>query len=115
VTRGFLEVGAAVLSLAGGLVGAYGTYLLTEWYHLFRGTGFVGSLVETVWMPLLGRKSQLIQKLRLNADFAKSLKEEDRAVSLFGVHLVLVGFGLQGIAAVLATADAILHYAYHTP
>jgi hypothetical protein len=106
VSGAFLEVGAAGLALAGAILGAYGSYLLTRWYQFFRGWGFLESVSETLWLLVTCNKKKAIEKIKAQADF--NLNEDDKATSLFGIHLILIGFGLQVIGAILAAADAII-------
>ncbi len=101
-----LEVSGAVFTLLGGLIGAYGTYFVTKWYHPFQGLDFMGSLIAIAARLFLGRKRAAIAEIQAEATFGE-LNKEQKAESLFGAYLVLIGFAVQSAGALLLVAVAV--------
>ncbi len=106
MSKAFLEIVGAALTLVGGIVGACGTYFLLRWYQFFRGREFLGSVLETLGTLVTGGAGKAIGKIRVQADFNPNT--DDRATSLFGIHLIFIGFALQATGAIFLTADAII-------
>jgi hypothetical protein len=105
--KSILEVMAALLGLAGTIVGSYGTYLLTRWSLPFRFWGIVRRMWEILWKLVTLQKDEVIKKLRFESDFTKFLNEENKGYSLYGAYLVFIGFVLQIFGAFFAALSVI--------
>jgi hypothetical protein len=101
-----LDAIAAAFGLFGAIVGAYGTYLLTRWYQPFRFWGLISSLFGILLKLVTGRKDKAIREIERQADFSDFLNQDNKATSLFGIYLVLIGFVLQLISSLLAIVSA---------
>jgi hypothetical protein len=108
VVKAIFEIGAAILLLVGGIIGAYGSYLVTKWYHPFRGEGFLVSVAEVVWKVVTGRRREAVEKMEFTAELAEGLNPDDKKTSVAGVYLIFIGVALQAFGAMLATADAVI-------
>ena len=88
--KAFLEIGGASLTLIGVVVGVYGTYLMTKFYHPYGPLGFTKSIVKMLWRTLFFQSERAKRHNEVAAKFAK-LREEDKGESLAGVHWLFVG------------------------
>ncbi|MGA7219751.1 MAG: hypothetical protein WBX38_15630 [Candidatus Sulfotelmatobacter sp.] len=104
-----LDALAAAFGLFGAIVGAYGTYLLTRWYQPFGFLGLVASLFEILGKLVTGRKSNAIREIERQANFSELLNPDNKATSLFGIYLVLIGFALQLVGSLSAMTSAFVH------
>jgi hypothetical protein len=101
-----LDIGAAALTLAGGVIGALGTFYLLRWYQFFSGWDFVISTFETSATIVKGGIGKAIERVSHMAKLNPN--PEDKAAAVVGIHVIFIGFGLQCLGALLATASAIL-------
>jgi hypothetical protein len=106
MAKAILDATAATFGLFGAITGAYGTYLLTRWYQPFRFRGLLLSLLEILWKLVTGRKDEAIREIEREANFSDFLNPDNKATSLFGIYLVLIGFALQLIGSLLAITSA---------
>src|SRR5271165_4830666 len=105
--RAFLEIGGAVFTLLGVVIGVYATFLMTKFYHPFGLRDFLKSIGRV----LFGTATFQEKKDTLYINFATALAKltpEDKAASLRGIYWLFLGFILQTIGATLITIDAFL-------
>jgi hypothetical protein len=112
-TKEILDIVSAVLGVVGGMVGALGTYFLLRWYQFFRGWDFLESVLETLLSLVKGGTRKAIDNITVQADFNPN--KDDRAASLFGIHLIFIGFGLQVLGALVALAEAVFQWSQRVP
>ena len=102
--QAFLEVGSAAVTLAGVLVGVYGTFLMTKFYHPYGPFGFLQSLARMTGRLVTFQTKRAQAHNDVAAAFAK-LTPEKTGESLSGAHWLFIGFFLQGIGGVLMLVD----------
>jgi hypothetical protein len=103
--KAWLEVGGAAFSLAGVLVGVYGTFVMTKFYHPYGPVGFVVSMARMLGRLIIGQSKRNQEHSDVAAAFAE-LTPEKKGESLTGAHWLFIGFFLQTIGAFLIVADA---------
>jgi hypothetical protein len=107
MTKAVVEISAAALSLVGVLVGVYGTYVLTKWYHPFGWWSFTMSIVVMFWRKITFAEAKS-ERVNKTAAALAGMTPENRAESLHGLHWIFLGFLLQTAGAALAMVDAFL-------
>jgi hypothetical protein len=107
MAKTILECAAAVVGFLGGMVGAYGTFLLTRWSLPLGLWGVFAQMWQVFWMLITFRKGELIRRLKFQIDFTGFLQQDNKPVILYGGYLILIGFAIQNIGAVLAIAAAL--------
>jgi hypothetical protein len=103
--KAWLEVGGAIFTLAGVLVGVYGTFVMTKFYHPYGPIGFVVSMIRMLGRLIIGQGKKNQEHSDVAAAFAE-LTPEKKGESLTGAHWLFIGFFLQTIGALLIMADA---------
>src|ERR1700719_4536877 len=98
--KAWLEVGGALLTLVGVVIGVYGTFLMTKFYHPYAPVGFVVSMVRMLGRILIGQAKRNQEHSDVAAVFAE-LTPEKKGESLSGAHWLFIGFFLQTIGATL--------------
>lgn len=102
-----LEVGGTVLTLAGVLVGVYGTFVMTKFYHPYGPVGFVMSIMRMLGRLVIGRAKKNQEHADVAAAFG-SLTPEKKGESLSGAHWLFIGFFLQTGGAILIAIDTVI-------
>jgi hypothetical protein len=105
--KAWIEIGGALLTLAGVVIGVYGTFLMTKFYHPYSIPGFVVSVIRNAWLTLTGQKEKKALHAEIATKFA-SITAESRGESLYGIQWVFFGFFLQTVGAVLILADTLV-------
>jgi hypothetical protein len=103
--KAFLEIGGALLTLAGVVLGVYGTFLMTKFIHPYGPIGFFVSMLRMIGRSLIGRRDRNKEHAEVAAAFAE-LIDEKKGEILSGTQWVFFGFFLQTMGAVLIAIDA---------
>jgi hypothetical protein len=103
--KAFLEIGAAVLSLVGVIIGVWGTYLLTKFTHPLGFWAFTVGVIQ-MFGRKLGGQGEYNKRVHDTAVILSRMRPEDKAESLHGLHWIFFGFILQTLGAVMAAVDA---------
>jgi hypothetical protein len=101
-----VEIGSALLALAGVAAGIRGTFLLTRLYHSYDVLSFIRTIVKVVGLTLIGDTRRTLARARA-ATKAGAFTPEEKAESLVGVYWIFIGFVLQGVAVALSLGDTI--------
>ena len=105
--RHAIQLLAPLATLAGLVLGVWGTYLLTHLYHPFSSMGFSASIWRVTCLLARFNVGQIIREAKVAAKLA-SVDEEDRARALAGVYLIFLGFVLQAGGTLLWLADTMM-------
>jgi hypothetical protein len=103
----WIEIGGALLMLIGVLIGVYGTFLMTKFYHPYGPLGFAVSLTRMLGRTLTGQQ----KKNEIHADVAAAfadLTPEKKGESLSGASWLFIGFFFQTIGAILTLIDIVI-------
>jgi hypothetical protein len=101
-----LEIGAALVTLIGVVIGVYGTYVLTMWTHPMGFWAFNQSVLIMFARKIVGKDDMTARVNRVATKLAE-MKPENKAESLHGLHWIFLGFVLQTIGALLLAIDAV--------
>ncbi|HXY13885.1 MAG TPA: hypothetical protein VEI26_05240 [Terriglobales bacterium] len=104
ICKAWIEFIAAFLGVVGTVFAAYGTYLITQWYHAFSLIDFLGSATLVAWYFVTFRREKALAEASRGGELSPN--QERKEVSLSGIYLVAVGFVLQMVSAVLILTDA---------
>lgn len=102
-----VRVGAPIATGTGVILGVMGTLLICKPYHPFTVWGLVKHIVSLIRYAMQEGPNQ-VSKLVQTTSRLSQINNEDRAKSLLGVYVLVVGFLFQGIGALLWTIDASL-------
>jgi len=103
--RAVLEIGGAALTLLGVLIGVYGTFVMTKFYHPYGPVGFLVSMIRMIGRMLVFQGKKNKEHVDVAAAFAE-LTPEKKGESLSGAHWLFLGFFLETLGAALITVDA---------
>ena len=112
--RGWLEILGAGFSLIGVLIGVYGTYLLTKFYHPYATGGFAKSVMRMLWLKASRRFEEDERKTKVESALG-AMRKENKAKSLTGIYWVFIGFIFQTVGALLITIDVGIANFVHNP
>ena len=104
--RAWIEFAATFLGFIGTVSAAYGTYLITQWYHPFSLRDFAASSITVFWYFVTCRRHKALESAMKSEELSPN--SENKEVSLAGIYLVAVGFMLQTISALILLLVAIL-------
>ncbi len=104
-SKAWLELTAALLATLGTLSAAYGTYLITQWYHAFSLRDFILDSISVFGYIVTLRRDKAFERAARGGELSPNV--ERKKVSLSGIYLVAVGFVLQVISAFLLLFDSI--------
>jgi hypothetical protein len=105
--RAWIEVGGALFTLIGVVIGVYGTFLMTKFYHPYSFSGFIKSLVNMLGRAITGQQRRNELHVDIAAEFGK-LNQEKKGETLSGANWLFVGFFFQTVGAVLAFIDFLM-------
>ncbi len=103
-----LRFAGPVITLIGGVLGAYGTLLMCRPYHPFGTWGVVRHLLWICGRLLVGDTATMRQAIR-DADAFSTINAENRDRTVVGVYVLVFSFIVQTIGAVLIVADLVVH------
>lgn len=104
----FLHLSGPIISLAGVVLGAYGTLLMCRPYHPFTTWRVVQHLLWIAGKVLTGDTQAARDAIRDASEFA-TVNQENRDRTLVGVYFLVLSFIVQTIGAVLMLADLLVH------
>jgi hypothetical protein len=103
--RSIVQVGAPAACLAGVVCGLCGTYLMTQSYHPFKPSGFIGHIGRYLWIRLSNGK--LKAREYLEETIKTTASPEDRSTSLRGIYYLFASFLLQSLGSIFWLVDGI--------
>jgi len=103
-----LRFAGPVITLIGGVLGAYGTLLMCRPYHPFGTWGVVRHLLWICGRVLAGDATATQQAIR-DADAFSSVNAENRDRTVAGVYVLVFSFVVQTVGAVLILVDLLVH------
>jgi len=106
--RFLVSLGAPAFSVLGILVSAYGTYLITRFFHGMPMWEFAKSATYIAWLYIRRRSEEGKALVGSAASFGEKFGSEDKRESLAGLYVVFAGLALQGVGDVLWVLDAVL-------
>lgn len=104
----FLRFAGPIITLIGGMLGAYGTLLMCRPYHPFGTWGVVRHLLWVCGRLLVGDAGATRQAIR-DADAFSTINTENRDRTVAGVYVLVFSFIVQTIGAVLMIVDLVVH------
>jgi hypothetical protein len=104
----FLRFAGPVVTLIGGVLGAYGTLLMCRPYHPFGTWGVVRHLLWICGRLLVGDTQAARQAIR-DANGFSTINPEKRDRTVAGVYVLVFSFIVQTIGAVLILIDLVVH------
>ena len=106
--RRLVSLGAPGFSALGIIVSAYGTYLITRFFHAMPKWDFAKSAMYIAWLYITRRSVEVKKLVGSVAKFGKEFGSEDKQETLAGLYVVFAGLVLQGVGDVLWVLDAVL-------
>jgi len=103
-----LPFAGPVITLIGGVLGAYGTLLMCRPYHPFGTWGVVRHLLWICGRVLAADTAATRQAIR-DADAFSTINAENRDRTVAGVYVLVFSFIVQTIGAVLILIDLVAH------
>ena len=105
----FLRFAGPVITLIGGVLGAYGTLLMCRPYHPFGTWGVVRHLLWICGRLLVGDDTQPRDKRSVTPNGFSTINPEKRDRTVAGVYVLVFSFIVQTIGAVLILVDLVVH------
>ena len=105
----FLHFAGPVVTLVGGVLGAYGTLLMCRPYHPFGTWGVVRHLLWICGRVLAGDTAATRQAIH-DADKFSTINPENRDRTVAGVYVLVFSFLVQTGGAVLIIVDLMVHH-----
>lgn len=115
VLRFLVSLGAPLLSVIGVAVSAYGTYLVTRWYHALPKLDFARSAIRIAWLFVSGQKETALSLMSSAAELGDKFGAEDKRETLAGVYVIFFGLALQLVGDGLWILDVILPAVHSNP
>jgi len=103
-----LHFSGPVLTLAGVVLGMWGTLLMCRPYHPFSTWKVVGHVLHVVSLLLRGDATGAQQTIANASDFSK-INDENRRMTLAGVYVLVFSFLIQSVGAALICIDLMVH------
>src|SRR5271166_2709510 len=104
----FLHFAGPVITLIGGVLGAYGTLLMCRPYHPFGTWGVVQHLLWIAGKVVTGNTQAAREAIRDANDFS-TINPENRDRTVAGVYVLVFSFIVQTIGAALILVDLVVH------
>jgi hypothetical protein len=103
--RPLLQILGPTMTIVGLIISAWGSFLLTRWYHSFSFIDFLRMVARVSLFYASGRA----RTAELEAETMTNLteKHEERPKSLIGIYFIFSGFLVQAVGALCWGADVV--------